>query len=113
MKPPIGKKTSTTLRAVKPILKPAQVFLSRLHPDTTEEEIKNFAVKQFVSATAVTCKKLDTKYSSYSSFCIVLNGVSFKESINVENWPSGTLVKRFYSSVSNSPEQPGNITSDS
>ena len=114
IKPPIGKKTSTTLRAVKPILKPAQVFLSRLHLDTTEEEIKNFAVKQFVSATAVSCKKLDTKYSSYSSFYIVLNGVSFNESINVENWPSGTLVKRFYSStVSNSPEQPGNITSDS
>ena len=54
MKPPIGKKTSTTLRAVKPNLKPAQVFLSRLHTDTTEEEIKNFSVKQFVSATAVT-----------------------------------------------------------
>ena len=74
MKPPIGKKTSMTLRAVKTILKPAQVFLSRLHPNTTEEEIKNFAVKQFVSATAVTCKKLDTKYSSFSSFRIVLNG---------------------------------------
>ena len=41
-------------------------------------------------------------------------GVSFNESINVENWPCGTLVKRFYSStVSNSPEQPGNTTSDS
>ena len=26
------------------------------------------------SATAVTCKKLDSKYLSYLSFCIILNG---------------------------------------
>ena len=66
---------STALRAVRPILKQAQVLSSRLHPDTTKEKIKNFAVQQFESATAVTCKKLDTKYSSYSS-CIILNRIS-------------------------------------
>ena len=43
------------------------------------------------------CTKLKTKFDSYSSFRIMLNGINFKDSLNPESWPSGVSIKRFYS----------------
>ena len=40
--------------------------------------------------------KLATKFVSYKSFKITLQGVTFSDSLNVENWPEGLIVKRYF-----------------
>ena len=75
------------------------VFVSQLNPDTSESDMTYFVKLQFPQDTNVTCTKLKTKFDSYSSFRIMLNGINFKDSLklNPESWPSGVLIKRFYS----------------
>ena len=41
------------------------------------------------------------KTDSYSSFKISISGISFKNSLDVENWPEGMFVKRYYFVPSN------------
>ena len=91
----IGKKQSKELKTIKPPAKPAEVFISRLSPDTAEKEISDYAKAQFPLSSHVECTKLKTKYNTYSSFKVVISGIPFKESLSLENWPEGVLV-RFY-----------------
>ena len=87
----------TDIKSVKPVLKPAIVFISRLDPSTKEKDIENFAKDQFNGLSKVICEKLITKYGTYNSFKVYLYGVTFKDSLNTDNWHEGILVKRFYS----------------
>ena len=96
IRPKVGKNESTALKAISVFTKPAEVFVSRLSPDTTEKEVENFAWSQFEKASEIKCEQLTTKFPTYSSFVVTITGVSFKESLNLNNWPSGSLVKRFY-----------------
>ena len=98
---PIGKIKMTDIKFVKPVLKPAIVFISRLDPNTKEKDIKKFAKDQFNGLSKVICEKLITKYDTYNSFKISLYGVTFKDSLNTDNWPAGILVKQFYSVENN------------
>ena len=78
---------------MKPVLKPAIVFISRLDPNTKEKDIEKFANDQFNGLSKVICEKLITKYDTYNSFKVSLYGVTFKDSLNTDNWPEGILVK--------------------
>ena len=89
------------MKTIKPPAKPAEVFVSRLSPDTDEKEISDYAKAQFPILSHVECTKLKTKYSTYSSFKIVISGIPFKESLSLENWPERVLVKRFYTAPLN------------
>ena len=72
-----------------------------------------YSVKlQFPQATNVTCTKLKTKFDSYSSFRIMLNGINFKDSLNPESWPSDVLIKRFYSPAFSKNQASSSATSD-
>ena len=93
----LGKLSGSSLKTVPRRLLPADVFVSRLNPDTSESDMTYFVKLQFPQATNVTCTKLKTKFDSYSSFRIMLNGINFKDSLNPESWPNGVLIKRFYS----------------
>ena len=97
----IGKKQSKELKTIKSPAKPAEVFVSQLCPDTDEKEISDYAKAQFPLSSHVECTKLKTKYNTYSSFKVVILGIPFKESLSLENWPEGVLVKRFYSAPLN------------
>ena len=59
--------------------------------------LEMFAKDQFNGLSKVICEKLITKYDTYNSFKVSLYGVTFKDSMNTDNWPEGILVKRFYS----------------
>ena len=93
----LGKLSGSSLKTVLRRLLPADVFVSRLNPETSESDMTYFVKLQFPEATNVTCTKLKTKFDSYSSFRITLNGINFKDSLNPESWPNGVLIKRFYS----------------
>ena len=91
-----GKLKGSKLISVAKPFKPAEVFISRLKPDTSTLEIESFAKTQFSHAISISCTKLKTKYDSYSSFHITLTGITFSEFVNSENWSEGVLVKRFF-----------------
>ena len=102
----LGKLSGSSLETVPRRLLPADVFVSRLNPDTSESDMTYFVKLQFPQVTNVTCTKLKTKFESYSSFRIMLNGINFKNSLNPESWPRGVLIKRLYSPAL-SKSQPG------
>ena len=65
-KPPItGKKEGTSLRAVE-VIRKVSVFVSRCHPEETENDILNYA-KDIISDEC-SVYKLPTKFPTYSSF---------------------------------------------
>jgi len=67
----IGKGGSGTL---KPAQKPLVLFISRVDPDTTQEEVEKFANIHF-QKTEIQCEKLKTRYNFYVSFKVTLHGV--------------------------------------
>ena len=99
-----GKLKGSKLISVAKLSNPAEVFISRLKPDTSNLEIESFAKTQFSHAISISCTKLNTKYDSYSSFHITLTGITFSESVNLENWPEGVLVKRLFEKTKAGPD---------
>ena len=95
-RPFIGKTKGASLKPIQTQRRPADVFISRLNPDTTAAEVEGFVSAQFKSACSVSCRQLQTKYNTYSSFYLQIDGISFDESLNLDNWPEGLLVKRYY-----------------
>ena len=78
------------------------MFVSRFQPHTTIDSMKNYVKTQFSDCKSVTCSQLSTRYPSYTFFKIVMHGISLQDALNLDNWPEGILVKKFYS-VSHTP----------
>ena len=97
-RPKSGKKV-TSLKVIKPLSKLADIFISRLDPETTEDQFTALVESQFGNANSIVCKKLKTKFDSYSSFHVSFQGDIFSEALLLGNWPAGALVKRFYASA--------------
>jgi len=83
------------------------VFISRLHPETVENELlecaKESAATGGVKIVDMSCSKLKSKYEYlYSSFYVSVRveSMQFKKAIDLymspEAWPVGVLVKRFF-----------------
>ena len=92
--PPVGKLNSSNLKAV---IRPAVLFATRFSPETTANDITKFTGQQFPALTDIKCTKLPTKFDTYSSFKLEIIGVDIKDALNLELWPVGILVKKFYS----------------
>ena len=93
----VGKKVTTIFKSVKPLSRPFEIFVSRFQPHTTINSVENYVKTQFSDCKSVTCSQLSTKYLSYTSFKIVMHGISLQDALNLDNWPEGILVKKFYS----------------
>ena len=89
----VGTIPSTNLKAVS---RPVHIFGTRFDPNTTETQIAEFINNQFKSATSVDAATLKTRYDNNASFKISITGVLFNDCFNLENWPDGILVKKFY-----------------
>jgi len=101
----LGKLSGSSLKTVPRRLLPADVFVSRLNPETSENDTTQFVKLQFPQVTDVICTKLKTKFDTYSSFKITLSGINFKDSLNPDCWPNGVLIKRFYSPSANQSDE--------
>ena len=67
-KPPVtGRKSGTSLTAV-PQIKRSRIFISRLGPSTTEDEIREHLKN--ITETECTVEKLPSKFDSYASFVV-------------------------------------------
>ena len=54
----LEKNSAASLKAVKNFKKPAEVFSTRFHPETSEDKITSFVASQFSGAKDIKCKKL-------------------------------------------------------
>lgn len=87
--------------------KRADLFVTRLRPETSLEEITNLVKDTFPSCLSVNAVKLVTKFDTYSSFRIeLLVARSGFEGLMAsvyaeESWPSGILVRRYFRSTKN------------
>ncbi len=77
-------------------------FVTRLSPDTTEDDITNHILDVFkVSRADIGVTKLVTKYDSYASFRITCSNLDDASLFYDESkWPEGTFVKRFHTNRS-------------
>ena len=71
----VGKKMTTIFKSVKPLSRPSGIFVSRFQPHTTINSVENYVKTQFSDCKSVTCS-LSTRYPSYTSFKIVMHGIS-------------------------------------
>ena len=75
------------------------VFVSRILPDTTEEEMQEYV--QETHNMPSKCTKLQTKYNDYSSFKVEVMSDNVSEVYNPEKWPVGAYIRRFYNGRAN------------
>lgn len=97
----LGQGNSMKIKTV-PAIKVASVFLSRIDPKTTEEEVKEFIAEE-KSWNVPHIAKLTTKFNNYASFRVDIirqyrdDGTVTSESeyMKPEHWPKNSIVKRF------------------
>lgn len=86
------------------------VFVSRFSPDTECDEIVKYLKEESVEGAK--CEKLQTRFSSYSSFKVSVSENYFDKVLKSEFWPIGLFVKEFRQSRQ-SGTGPNNKTSRS
>ena len=90
-------KSTSTKRSI-------DVFVSRLEPTTTEEEVVDctYEVLEVENDASVKCVKLKTKFHGYASFhiSISVDAAAMKTKIDrlmsTDAWPKGLLVRRYF-----------------
>ena len=94
-KPPvIGKSVEPSLTGIKSVPKASSLFVFRLDPVTTCEDLIKYLEKDFPE---VTCEKLRSKYPScYSSFKVTIYQHNTSTALKPLTWPNGILVTRFF-----------------
>ena len=100
----VGRASNSKLKTVI-TKREVDMFVSRLHPSTTADDLRVNVADIFdsISVDKIDCVKLHSKYEElYSSFhvCVRVNVADFKCAIdllnNSESWPDGTLVRRYF-----------------
>lgn len=95
--PLIGVKTSSSLKCVdtKKLVRYRALFITRLAPETTAEEIEADLKADLSVLNDIKVSKLATRQNTYASFCIQVPLCDFPLINNTSVWPEGTLVKEF------------------
>ena len=84
-----------------------ELFVSRLQPDTTTEEMSEMATNSFSNLTAVAVEELKTRFDTYTSFHVTLSikHSGFQDLLaavySENNWPEGVFVRRYFSTTKN------------
>ncbi|KAJ3655536.1 hypothetical protein Zmor_014662 [Zophobas morio] len=90
----IGTSQSDQSNMLKAAPKKALLYVSRLRPGTTEDQILNFLKNDFPE---VKVQPLVAKYPEYySSFKIIVDLVNKEKAMDGNRWPQGTYISRFF-----------------
>lgn len=89
----LGSSDSTGLVVVNPPKRPKLVFVSKLSPSTTAEQLQ--AHLSSVNVAPLFCHRLKTKYETYASFCVGVDDMYFQRLCDPCTWPSDCLFKPF------------------
>ena len=94
-KPPIiGKGKQSKLRAAVMVRK-REVFVTRLHEETTCGDIKDFVISITGSSTTEV-EKLNNKHPGYASFRVACDEQYLKTLLCEDTWDDGILVRPFF-----------------
>ena len=95
------KARDTSSLAVEGIRR-ADVFITRLRPDTTAANVSDLIKDCFPTCTSVKVETLEARFDTYSSFRaeLYVTRSQFENLISCvymeDRWPSGVLVRRFF-----------------
>lgn len=80
--------------ALKSVPKIVFLHVSKLHPDTTAEQVASYLKPK---CSEVVCLKLQSRFPEhYASFKVGVKEESVGEVLTPSCWPSGTLINRFF-----------------
>lgn len=86
--------TGTTNTLLKAADKKVKIYISRLQPHTTVNDVQNFLKTKFPEAE---CEAGHPKFPNiYSSFIVTINDSNYKSIMNPDFWPIGTYINRFF-----------------
>ena len=88
----IGTKCATTLKAKAGRF--TAVFVSRLDPDTTEDDMECYMRETHNLKS--TCSKLRSKHDSYASFKVEVFCQNLSDFYSPDKWPAGIYLRRFF-----------------
>lgn len=101
--PPLqGCKKSNSLQIAKKKSPKKELFITRLDPETTSDDIEKFLLND-LNLTYAKCTKLKTKFDTYSSFHAYIETDEFHLVNHEDVWPDGILVKPFFGKLHSSP----------
>lgn len=94
-KPIIGSRTldSNLTHGLRTVEQKLVLFVSRIHPEVTEDKVKDYLNRNGVQDT--TCEKLNTRYNTYCSYKVTLSKNHSESVLNANFWPAGTLIREF------------------
>jgi hypothetical protein len=78
------------------------LFVSRFSPEVTADDVCK-TLKEQLSLKKLVCTRLKTKFSTYSSFHILVNEDEFSLINDAGVWPSGCLIAPYYGKLT--PDQ--------
>lgn len=88
----VGTSTGGNIKVIK--TKRVSVFATRFSPDLDSGTLADYLKNKL--GRDVTCQKLDTAQSRFSSFKIIAECKDVGEMYEPELWPEGIFVRRFY-----------------
>lgn len=91
-KPIIGTGTVGNIRVVKTKL--VSVFASKFSPDLDAETLSGYLKEKL--GREITCQRIDTVHRRCGSFKITAECDEVNEMYDLELWPEGALVRRYY-----------------
>ena len=98
-KPIVGTSSSTNLRSVRPRPEGTKrLFVSRLDPKTTEDDVQQ-NIKSLNVEAKVT--RIKSKFDHYASFCVETSREGFDTLNDANSWGEGILVLPYYNRVVN------------
>ena len=94
-KPPIiGKSKQSKLR-IAVMKKKRDIFVTRLHEDTSSEEIRDF-VNHATGDPSATVVRLKNKHPGYASFKVTCDDEHLQLLLSEDTWDDGILVRPFF-----------------
>ncbi|KAI5754712.1 hypothetical protein M8J77_010880 [Diaphorina citri] len=90
----VGSRKSDNIQAVVPT-KYTAYFVTRVHPDVSAEALAKDLLSNVEEMTSVKCSRMKTRYTSYSSFHVVVPAEQCQLVESDDAWPEGSLVKVF------------------
>ncbi|GBN84246.1 hypothetical protein AVEN_2917-1 [Araneus ventricosus] len=94
-----GARKDSGLKIVGKMPRRKAIFLSRLGPDATVNDITNFLAP--LNLKFLQCHRLKTKYQSYASFHIDVYENDLKQLLDSTVWPEGCLIAEYYGKLRN------------
>jgi hypothetical protein len=93
--PLFGNNSSSTLKTVPKRARTKALFVSSFSPEVTSADVEQ-SLNDQLKLVSLTCTKLKTKFSSYSSFHIAVSEDDFQLINDTAVWPVGCIIAPYY-----------------